>query len=577
MLNIKSISIPKSPGVYLMKDSDATIIYIGKAKDLRSRVSSYFTKNHASPKTEMLVRKIDDIEFILTDNETEALLLENRLIKKHQPKYNIWLKDAKQYAYIKITDERFPRIVSTRRVTKVGEYFGPYTDGYARQQIVRLCQGLFKLRTCKTLPNRVCLQYHIKRCSGPCEDHISNEEYIEYVDRARMVLKGDTKELTKTLEREMEAASQTRRFELAKERRDQIRALDLLEEKQKVDLQKSHDQDVIFLIDDSHHVQVGVFHIKRGVIAAKEGFRIPNESDAASEFLRAYYRESRIPKEIIINRIPGDRTAIEAWLSHELGINVSIMRPQRGEKRHLLELVEKNTNALMGEENPILQELQEDLSLPTLPKVIECFDMSNIQEEHRVGAMVQFVNGKPNKSGYRRFAIKTVDGQDDFASMRECVQRRYRRLAKEGNALPDLIIADGGKGQLGAVLDSLQKLGLRIPVIGLAKRKEEIFIPGRPEPIVLDKKKRSLHLLQRIRDSAHHFAVTFHRVRRGKAMTKSALDAIPGIGEKKRMALLTAFGSVKDIADVDEAELAKVAGKTVARKVKQILDPTAPQ
>ncbi len=573
MFDIKSISIPKSPGIYLMKDSDGQIIYIGKAKSLQSRVSSYFTKNRTSPKTELLVKKIADIEFILTDNETEALLLENRLIKKHQPKYNIWLKDAKQYASIKITDERYPRIISTRRVTKQGEYFGPYTDGPSRVQIVRLCQDLFKLRTCKTMPKRVCLQYHIKRCSGPCEGHISHDAYLQNVGRTRMVLKGDTKVLKEELGKEMKAAATSCRFELAKERRDQIRALDLLEERQKVDLLKTHDQDVICLVDDDRNIQVGMFHIKRGVIAAKEEFRVPDDGDSASEFLRAYYRESRTPKEIIINRVPKDKDAIEAWLSRDRGMNVTIIRPQRGEKRRLLNLVEKNTRASTGQENPILQALQEDLGLPSLPKVIECFDISNIQDAHRVGAMVQFVNGRPNKSGYRRFIIKTVNSQDDVASMRECVHRRYRRLVDDEGALPDLIVADGGKGQLGAVLDGLHGLGLRIPVISLAKREEDIFAAGRPDPIVLDRRKQSLHLLQRIRDSVHHSAVTFHRVRRGKAMTTSVLDEIPSIGEKKRAALLAAFKNVNDIADAKEEELANVVGRQAARRVKRALNP----
>lgn len=577
MFDIKSISIPKSPGVYLMKGSEGEIIYVGKAKNLRSRVSSYFVKNQISPKTEMLMRKIADIEFILTDTETEALLLENRLIKKNQPKYNIWLKDAKQYAYIKITDEKFPRIISTRRVTKKGEYFGPYTDGYARLQIVRLCQSLFKLRTCKTLPKRVCLQYHIKRCSGPCEGHINRDDYMESVNRARMVLKGNTKSLKRELEGEMIVASETRRYELARERRDQIRALDLLEEKQKVDLQKSHDQDVIALLDDDNHIQIGVFHIKKGVIAAKEEFRIPNEGDVASEFIRAYYRESRIPKEIIINRVPDDKTAIEEWLTKDLGMKVEVTIPRRGEKKRLLELVEKNTRASMGEENPLLQELQEDLNLPTLPKVIECFDMSNIQDAHRVGAMVQFVNGKPSKSGYRRFIIKTVDGQDDFASMRECVLRRYKRLVEEGSPLPDLIIADGGKGQLSAVLDSLRELNLRIPSIGLAKKEEEIFIPGWPGPLILNRKKKSLHLLQRIRDSVHHFAITFHRIRRKKEMTKSILDDIPGIGEAKRQALLAKFGTIKKMVATSEEELAAIIGKSAAKALKNTLADSSPQ
>lgn len=577
MFDIKSISIPKSPGVYLMKGSEGEIIYIGKAKNLRSRVSSYFVKNQTSAKTEMLMRKIADIEFILTDTETEALLLENRLIKKNQPKYNIWLKDAKQYAYIKITDENYPRIFSTRRVTKKGKYFGPYTDGYARLQIVRLCQSLFKLRTCRTLPKRVCLQYHIKRCSGPCEGHINRDDYMESVNRARMVLKGNTKSLKRELEREMAAASETRHYELARERRDQIHALDLLEEKQKVDLQKTHDQDVIALLDDGKHIQIGVFHIKKGVIAAKEEFRIPNEGDVASEFIRAYYRESRIPKEIIINLAPDDKTAIEEWLTKDLGMKFDVTIPLRGEKKRLLELVEKNTRASMGEENPLLQELQDDLNLPTLPKVIECFDMSNIQDAHRVGAMVQFVNGKPNKSGYRRFIIKTVDGQDDFASMRECVLRRYKRLVEEGSPLPDLLIADGGKGQLSAVLDSLRELNLRIPSIGLAKKEEEIFIPGLPGPLVLNRKKKSLHLLQRIRDSVHHFAITFHRIRRKKAMTESILDDIPGIGEAKRQALLAKFGTIKKMTITSEDELAAIIGKSAAKALKNTLADSPPQ
>jgi len=516
MINVKEL--PQEPGVYLFKDAQ-DIIYVGKAKKLRSRVSSYFSKSNKSLKTSFLVRNIKDMDFIVVDTEVEALLLENRLIKKHKPKYNISLKDAKTYAYILVTDEAFPKVLTTRKVAKKGTLFGPYTQGLSRQEIVQLTLKLFKLRVCKKLPKKACLNYHIGLCTAPCIKNVSQEEYGEQVKQALHFLKGNTKEVVKKLTLEMKEASTEMQYEVALEKKNQIKAITHLHDKQKVDLVKRFDQDVVALQKDAQKAVIQLFTIKKGVISGKKSFRFDFDEELYASFIKMYYSQNHIPNEIIVNEHIKDREAIENYLAKIKGLKVKITKPLRGEKAALMRLALKN--AKLEVENKVLLEMQEKLLLPSMPRVIECFDMSNLGSEFLVGGMVQYVDGQPFKNGYRRFEIKTVEGQDDFASMFECVFRRYKRLKEEKKPYPDLIIIDGGMGQLNASLSALKQLGLTIPIIGLAKKEEEIYLPEDPTPLKFPKNKPMMLLIRQIRDSVHRFVVSYNRKKREMRLRES--------------------------------------------------------
>lgn len=510
--------IPANPGVYLFKDSGNEIIYIGKAKSLRKRVSSYFQKTDHYPKTALMVSKIRQLDWVVVDNEVEALLLENNLIKKHSPKYNIDLKDGKTFAYLKLTDEKFPRILSTRKVVSNGQYFGPYVDGFARMQLLGLVVQLYKIRTCTTLPKKACLNYHIGLCTAPCIGNVTPDQYNLQVKSAAHFLKGDRLGVVKNLEVEMKQASFDLKFEKALEKKRQIDAILNIDGRQKVELVKTYDQDVIAFMQDGQKCLIEMFTIAKGVISGKKEFTFDYHDRIFEEFIARYYSTNKIPGEIVLNKAfagtKEDLETLSAYLTKFKGTKVVVTVPQRGEKQGLVQMAEKNATINIGADG-VLAEFKNMLNLPDIPRIIECFDISNLSYDYIVGAMVRFVDGKPDKKGYRKFKINSVVGKnDDFASMREVVQRRYSRLQKEGAQMPDLVIIDGGRGQLNAALDALKGLELKIPVIALAKREEEIYIPGLSEPKKFDKNSRSMLFVRSVRDSVHKFVLGYNRKRR---------------------------------------------------------------
>jgi len=509
--------IPKSPGCYIYKDIDNVIIYIGKAKNLTNRIRSYFSSNQ-SIKTQHLVAKIHSIEWIVVDNEVEALLLENNLIKKHSPKYNIDLKDSKRFAYIKITQERFPRILSTRKVTKDGYYFGPYTDGYQRVQLIRTAVSIFKIRTCKTLPKHACLNFHIGICTAPCIKNVSAEQYNIQVNNAKDFLKGNMDDTINILKNEMSQFSKELKFEKALERRKQLEAISQIFDKQKVELIKNFDQDIIALIHHNEDAIFEIFTVSKGVISGKAEYRLPFTEDIFEEFIKRYYTSRKIPYEIIVNtkfyESEEDKDVLELYFSKLRNQKVIITYPEKGDKIALIKLAEKNAYTNL-EENKTLLQLQDALNLPEYPKIIECFDISNLSYDHIVAGMTRFVDGRADKSGYRKFKIKyTKDKNDDFASMSEVVYRRYKRLKNERSEYPDLIIIDGGLGQLNASLKSLKALGLKIPIIAIAKEREEIYTPNDNTPMQFDNNSKMMLLLREIRDSVHRFVLSYNKKRR---------------------------------------------------------------
>lgn len=506
------MKLPTSPGVYLFKDGSGTVIYVGKAKNLRARVRSYFGQS-VSSKVALLVKNIESIDHIQVDNEVEALLLENKLIKQYQPRFNVMAKDGKTFAYLKITDDPYPRIVSTRKVTKGGTYFGPFIDGRLRNELVSLVVQIFHVSTCKP-GKRACLNYHLGLCLGTCVATISQEEYREHVRQAIAFLKGDYKPTLRRLQREMTVASQQQRYEVALEKRKQIEAIDLLKSRQKVDRIRNVDQHVIAMQHTQHTAKIVMFPIVRGVISGKREYTFEYEPELLLNFVKMYYSQRAIPHEIILSQpiweSDSDKQVLESYLSRLRGSKVTLTLPLRGEKRSLVGLALKN----IGVADASLVELQRQLALPKLPRIIECFDISNLGREHVVAGMVQWVDGKPNSKEYRRFEIRSVEGQDDFASMREVVKRRYARLLREGKPLPDLIILDGGKGQLNAGLGALREVRVNVPMIALAKQEEEIYRPGVSSPFRFDKMSRPMLLVRSIRDSVHKFALSYNRKKR---------------------------------------------------------------
>jgi excinuclease ABC subunit C len=515
VFNYKQSNLPTKPGCYLYKNKRGEIIYVGKAKNLRKRVASYFTKKDLDYKTKLLVKNISDLEFIVTDTEVEALLLEAKLIKQHRPKFNIDLKDSERYAYIKITDEKFPRIVTARQKTKDGQYFGPFTDGARRKTLQYLATRLFKIRTCKNLPKKVCLNYHLGLCDGPCAGLISESAYRDNLNKARLILKSKTKLLVKQLTAEMKIHSLKHEFEQAKELRDQLLALSRHNEKQKISLTKTYNQDVINFIFKDNETLIQMFNIQKGIVSNRQSFHF-KFIESIEEFIKQYYYANEIPGEIIIPRKLDDQINIEKYLSKLKKTKVIITAPEKGVKLDLLNLVLTNLKENLTEDEKVLLALKDWLNLPNVPTRVECFDISNLGQTHTVGSMVHFFNAQPDKNNYRRFKIKTVIGQDDFAMMAEVVRRRYSRLIKENAALPDLIIIDGGPGQLHAAVNELEKLNLKLPIISLAKKFEEIYQPGIEQPRRLPANDVKLKLLQKIRDEAHRFAVKYHRLLREK-------------------------------------------------------------
>jgi excinuclease ABC subunit C len=509
-------SLPHLPGCYLFKNEDGIVLYVGKAKDLKKRVSSYFQKREHDPKTESLVQAARNLDFIVTNTEVEAFLLENTLIKRHWPRYNIALKDSKRYACIHLTEEKFPRIRLARKKMEAGNFFGPFVSARERDYVFEVVRKTFQLRTCKQMPKRACLRYHIGACSGPCIGKISTEEYRENVMKATSVLKGNIKGLIESMEVEMREQAAKQQFEQAMALRDEIVALENLQEKQNVERQKKHNEDILNYIIMDNTVYLMLFKVYKGTLEDKQDYVFTFGENFLEEFLIQYYSENEPPEELILPESLEESFA--DFLSHVKGTKVKITVPKQGDKKELLDLALKNVEIGFFGDRKKLEALQSNLSLPKLPNVIECFDISHLSGTAVVGSMVQFRGGRPDKHNYRRFKIESVEGIDDFASIAEVVRRRYTRLLEDKHDMPDLIVIDGGKGQLSSAFQELRKLKLRIPIISIAKREEEIFIPGLKSPLPIKKDEKASLFVQEIRDEAHRFAITYNRLLRHKAL-----------------------------------------------------------
>lgn len=515
--DFKSSGIPTNPGVYLYRDEAGEILYVGKAKSLRSRVKSYFS-NHDQPiKTRQLVSRIRSIDWIVVNSEVEALLLENKLVKQHTPKYNVNLKDAKTYAYISLTKEPYPRILTSRKVSRKLESFGPYTDGFTRQDLQRLVVRVFKLRTCKTMPKRACLNYHIHLCTAPCIGKATAEQYAEQVRQARSFLNGSYQQTIEQLKTQMQTASAAQQYENALELRNQIQSIRLLTEHQIVDNERRFDQDVLVFRQVGEKMLAVQMGVRKGVLLGKKEFSVDVQPQIEQEFLKAFYTTNQIPREILLNKPcwqgTEEKKALEEFLSAKRAAPVSLTIPRKADKLALVKLAEKNLESTLDVDSALV-DLQNNLNLPVLPHIIECFDISNLGAEHVVSGMVSFRDAKPDKRNYRKFKIKTFQGQDDFASVNEVVARRYKRQIEEKIQLPDLVLIDGGPGQVTAAKAAMQTLGLQLPLIGLAKEREEIYLPDESAPRSFDKNSRMMLLLRKIRDAAHDFSLGYNRKRR---------------------------------------------------------------
>ncbi|HHY04082.1 MAG TPA: excinuclease ABC subunit UvrC [Thermoanaerobacterales bacterium] len=582
-------SFPEKPGVYIMKDKKGKIIYVGKAVSLKNRVRSYFqSSKNLSVKVNSMVSKIDDIEYIITDSEVEALILECNLIKHHHPKYNVLLRDDKQYPYIKITlYERFPRIQVVRKIKKDGaRYFGPYTNAGAMREAIDVIRKVFPIRSCNKdlnnvpLEERACLNYHIKRCMAPCQGSIDEQEYDEIINSVTMLLEGKQEALVDKLKQKMQKAAEELDFEWAAVIRNQIMALEKILERQKIVSNDMVDQDVIAMARGLDMACVQVFFVRKGKLIEREQFILKDTDgveriEILTSFVKQFYDNATfIPKQIIIEEDIEDKDIIEDWLHQKKGVKVNIMIPQRGEKKQLAEMVAENARnyleqwknkeiKLKTRNKTAISELKKYLKLEDIPYRIEGFDISNIQGTSSVASMVVFEDGMPKKEDYRKFKIKTVDGPNDFESIKEVIFRRFKRAKSDekfGN-LPDLLLIDGGKGQLKYALEALKELEVyNIPVVGLAEKYEQIFVKDKDDPIILPDNSEALYLVQRVRDEAHRFALSFHRSLRSKKNIRSLLDDIPQIGKKRRIALLKTLGSIDEIKRASVEELTKVPG-----------------
>ena len=586
-LDKKLKQIPMKPGVYLFRDFKNKVIYVGKAKILRNRVKSYFRKNQTDVKVEVLVSKIIDIEWIITDTEVEALLLENNLIKEYYPKYNIALKDGKSYPFIRITNELFPQIFTTRNIIKDGsKYFGPYTDGKRLKKTMKIINKIFPIRKCKykidreTIENKkikLCLQYQMGNCGGVCQGLVEEDEYKEMVDAIIRFLNGKTDNIIQKINRQMINASEDLEYEKAARYRNQLKILNQYNNKQNIIQVDFKSRDIIVASVMENDAVVVLFRLREGNLIGREKFYLKNIHDqkptiVMKNFMRSYYSDTTfIPKEIFVN-IEDEIELFEEYLLKIAEHSVKIIKPERGKKAKLWTLAQKNADMLLkelmlqklkleNEPTKMVQALQEALNLSVPPIKIEGFDISHIQGKFTVASMVFFENGRPKKSEYRRYKIKSVDRSDDYASMKEVVYRRYKRLLDENKMLPDLILIDGGKGQLNVAKKILDELDLHnMPIIGLAKRLEEVFIPGYSKAQNIPKASPAVILLRKIRDEAHRFAITYHRSKRDKDITKSILDITPGIGEKRKNILLKEFGSVKNLKKHSTKEISEKTG-----------------
>ena len=511
--------LPIKPGCYLFKDKEGKIIYIGKAKELRKRVSSYFSKQNLDIKTQQLVEQIKDYDIIITPTEVQALLLESGLIRQHKPKYNIDLKYGIRYAWIVLTKEKYPQIITTRSKEVRGEYFGPFVSGQLRRALVDTLQKKFFIRTCRALPKKPCLRYHINLCKAPCVKYQDEKDYNGNVELVRAYLQGKNKELIKKLEKEMKEHSNKEEFEAAKIIKDQIDALKYLQKRTIIENTRLDEQDVMqYLIErkgKEEIVRIMIFSFRRGVLHDKEEYTVPRRTGFLEEFMKRYYEISNPAQEIIIPDVLEDET-ISEYLSEIAGFKVTITRPVRGLKKDLLDMVAQNIVAKQTEAEQLAKELQTKLKINNPVQTIECFDISHHSGTSMVGSMVHFKNGKPFKSKYRKFKIKTVDGVDDFRAMYEVVYRRYKQLLESKQELPNLILVDGGAIQVEFAGRALQELGIDIPYIGLAKREEEIYFPGKEKPKQFSKKSLMMRTLIQARDEAHRFAIQYHRLLKKK-------------------------------------------------------------
>jgi excinuclease ABC subunit C len=594
-LEEKLARLPDHPGVYLMRDAKGEIIYVGKAASLKNRVRSYFRGQHP-PRTQVLVSHIADFEYILTDNEVEALILECNLIKEHRPRYNVSLKDDKSYPYIKITtQEQFPRLQITRSLVRDGSrYFGPYTNVGALRETLKLLRGLFPVRTCRETPlqhrSRPCLNAHINRCLAPCSGKVSPEAYREAVDNIILFLEGKHTTLVKELKEQMEAAAERLEFEKAARLRDQLRAVQEVCARQKITDAGGDDADAVAFAREGEAALGLIFFSRGGKVIGRDHFFLTgteglSRGEIMAALLKEYYsRGVEIPPQILLHDEPDDAATIASWLGRLRGGRVELKVPKRGSKLKLLQLVHENAVSLLQEHllarqrqeeggKAALMELQQALGLPRLPRRMEAYDISNFQGSSPVGAMAVFVDGRPLTSAYRRFQIKTVKGPNDFASLQEVLSRRFRRAAGQDPRfaeLPDFVLIDGGLGQLHAAREVMAAMGVAaIPTFALAKEEELLFREGSPEPVRLPRDSRALQLLQHLRDEVHRFAITYHRQKREKGAYRSVLDDIPGVGPKRKRALLRHFGSVTRISQATLEELLAVEGmnRAVAARI----------
>jgi len=585
-LQLQLKTLPTNPGVYQYYDKEGKLLYVGKAKNLKKRVSSYFTKNHEYGKTRVLVKKIASIKHIIVATETDALLLENNLIKKYQPRYNVMLKDDKSYPWICIKNERFPRVFQTRRVIKDGsEYFGPYTSVKTVRTLLDLIKGLYPLRTCNydlsqekinAGKYKVCLEYHLGNCLGPCEGYQTVQSYDEQIVAIRKILKGNFKDSLHQFKAQMKAYAEAMEFEQAQKVKEKVEILENYQAKSTIVNPKINNVDVFSIISDEIFGYINFLQLSLGSIVRSHTMEIKKKLDETDkELLELAITE-------IHQRFKTNSKELYVPFEVEVGEKFKITVPKLGDKKRILELSLRNAKYHRMERfkqikltdpdkhvNRIMAQMKKDLRLSEEPRHIECFDNSNIQGTNPVAACVVFKNGKPSKKEYRHFNIKTVVGPDDFASMEEVVYRRYKRLVEEEQPLPQLIVIDGGKGQLSSALKSLDVLNLRgkIAIIGIAKRLEEIYYPGDSIPLYLDKKSESLKIIQHLRNEAHRFGITFHRNKRSNSALNSALETIPGIGEKTIVELLKKFKSVKRISAASLEEISAVVGHSRAKKI----------
>lgn len=581
--------LPTTPGVYTYYDAEGTVIYVGKAKNLKRRVSSYFNRTHDSLRTNLLVRAIADMSYIVVPTEQDALNLENSMIKEYKPRYNVLLKDDKSYPWICVTKEHYPRVFMTRHRIKDGsKYYGPYTEAGTAKAVLSLISQLYPLRTCRHQitpeyidrgKGRLCLEYHLKKCLGCCKGMVSQEEYARYIESVKQILNGETRELMDYLKSEMTARAEELKFEEAQHLKEQYQLVERYRAKSVIISQVLDDIDVFGVDDDDRNVYVNYMHLRRGAVVRSVTLRYTRRLEETVAEILAYamnevsQRLGAVYDEVVVPEIPDVQFD-----------GVSFTIPQRGDRAKLLDVSTRNARQAkidylkhLEKVDPeqrterLMERMKADFRLSEQPRHIECFDNSNIQGTNPVASCVVFKNGKPSKKDYRHFNIKTVEGPDDFASMKEVLTRRYTRLMNEGEPLPQLIVVDGGKGQLSSAVEALDEIGLRgvIAVVGIAKRLEEIYFPGDSVPLYIDKNSESLRLVQHLRDEAHRFGITHHRNRRSKSQTVSILDSIPGVGEATRISLMKHFRSVKKISEATEDSLAEVVGKAKARTIRQ--------